>query len=161
LIPGAVSGVNQRSLITMSPEEIDAFLLERRAMTMCTLNHDGSIHAVAMWYGILDGCVAVHTKLKSQKARNVVRNPTMTCLMEAGEAYTELRGLELVGQAEIVEDPEKIFELGVSVFSRYHQPYTEALRADVERTLNKRVAIKLRVERTVSWDHRKLVAPPG
>ena len=48
-------GVKQRDLIKMTPEEIDAFLHERRPMTMCTLNHDGSIHAVAMWYGFLDG----------------------------------------------------------------------------------------------------------
>ena len=28
-------------------------------MTMCTLNHDGSIHAVAMWYGFVEGAVAI------------------------------------------------------------------------------------------------------
>ena len=48
-------GVNQRDQIKMTPEEIDAFLHERRPMTMCSINHDGSIHAVAMWYGFLDG----------------------------------------------------------------------------------------------------------
>ena len=64
-------GVNQRKTIQMTPEEIDAFLAERRAMTMCSLAGDGSIHAVAMWYGFLEGCVTVETKAKSQKAKNL------------------------------------------------------------------------------------------
>ena len=48
-------GVKQRDLIKMTPEEVDAFIHEQRVMTMCTINHDGSIHAVAMWYGFLAG----------------------------------------------------------------------------------------------------------
>ena len=153
-------GVNQRAQIKMSESEIEGFLAERRPMTMCTLNHDGSIHAVAMWYGLLDGCVAVETKAKSQKARNIVRNPTMTCMFEDGDSYEELRGVELVGKAEIVEDSDKIFELGTSVFSRYYSEYTEEMKPFVEVMLNKRIVIKLNVERVVSWDHRKLGLPP-
>jgi nitroimidazol reductase NimA-like FMN-containing flavoprotein (pyridoxamine 5'-phosphate oxidase superfamily) len=73
-------GVNQRAQIRMTAEEVEAFLGERRPMTMCTLNHDGSIHAVAMWYGWLEGCVAIETKAKSQKAQNLRRDPRMTAL---------------------------------------------------------------------------------
>jgi PPOX class probable F420-dependent enzyme len=153
-------GKNQRAQIKMTAEEVDAFLAERRPMTMCTLNLDGSIHAVAMWYGFLDGCIAVETKAKSQKARNLLRNPTMTVMMEDGDSYDQLRGVELVGSAEVVEDPDKIFELGISVFSRYQGDYTEEMKPFVELMLNNRIVIKLNVDRTVSWDHRKLGLPP-
>jgi hypothetical protein len=44
-------------------------------MTMCSIGPDGSIHAVAMWYGFLDGCVTVETKAKSQKVQNLRRDP--------------------------------------------------------------------------------------
>ena len=145
-----------RDAIVMSPAEIDAFLAERHHATMCTLNHDGSIHAVAMWYGFLDGELAVHTKARSQKVQNVRRNPTMTCLVEAGARYDELRGVELVGHAEIVDDPSRLFSIGVSVHDRYLAPYTDDARSIVEATLHKRVGIVLHVTRTVSWDHRKL-----
>ena len=153
-------GVNQRDLIKMTPEEVDAFLHERRPMTMCTLNHDGSIHAVAMWYGFLDGSIAIETKAKAQKAVNLGREPadrpacsrtattTRSCVASSWSA-----------RAEIVEDPEKMFELGVSVFERYYGAYTEELRPFVETMLNKRIVAKLNVERTVSWDHRKLGLP--
>jgi PPOX class probable F420-dependent enzyme len=153
-------GVNQRRSIQMTPEEVDAFLAERRAMSMCSMSPDGSIHAVAMWYGFVDGCITVETKSKSQKVQNLRRDPRLTLLFEAGDSYEELRGVELVGKAEIIEDPDKLWTLGISVFERYNGPYTEELKPFVEVMLHKRVGIKLNVERTVSWDHRKLGLPP-
>ena len=149
-------GLNQRGLIKMSPGEVETFLAESRVLTMCTLNHDGTIHAVAMWFGFLDGKIAVETKAKSQKAQNLLRNPMMTCLLEAGETYDQLRGVELVGRAELIDDPTKMFELGVSHYTRYHGEYDESKRPLVEALLHKRIVVALDVERTVSWDHRKL-----
>ena len=152
-------GVKQRDVIRMTEEEIDAFLHERRPMTMCTLNHDGSIHAVAMWYGFVDGAIAIETKAKAQKSVNLGRDPRITLLFEDGDYYEELRGVELVGHAELVEDPDKMFELGVNLFERYYGTYTEELRPFVETMLHKRIVAKINVERTVSWDHRKLGLP--
>jgi len=153
-------GVKQRDVIRMTPEEVDAFLKGRRTMTLCSVNHDQSIHAVAMWYGFLEGAVAVETKAKSQKAQNLRRDPRMTCLVEDGDSYEELRGVELVGRAEIIEDPERMWTLGISVFERYMGPYTEDMAAAVEGMLHKRIVVRLEVERVVSWDHRKLGLAP-
>jgi PPOX class probable F420-dependent enzyme len=156
---GMGHGINQRAAIRMTEEEVEGLLAERRPMTMCTLNGDGSIHAVAMWYGFLEGSVAIETKAKSQKAVNLRRDPRMTCMFEDGEYYEELRGVELVGRAEFVDEPDRLFELGTNLFSRYYAPYSEEMRPFVETMLNKRIVVKLVVERTVSWDHRKLGLP--
>lgn len=152
-------GVKQRDLVVMTPDEVDAFLHERRPMTMCTLNHDGSIHAVAMWYGFLEGSIAIETKGKSQKAVNLRRDPRLTCMFEDGDVYEELRGVELVGRAELIDDPDRMWALGVDLFERYYGGYTDEMRPLVEAMLNKRIVAKLHVERTVSWDHRKLGLP--
>ncbi len=149
-------GVKQRGKIVMSQEEIDEFLLGRHSMTMSTINADGSIHSIAMWYGFLEGCVAIESKAKAQKVMNLRRNPNLTMLVEDGETYETLRGVTLIGKAEIVEDPDRVFELGVSVFSRYFAPYTEEMKPAVDMMLNKRVVVKLDVDRVISWDHRKL-----
>ncbi len=149
-------GVKQRHLITMSPAEVDEFLHEQRTMTLCSMNHDDTIHAVAMWYGFLEGAVAFETKAKSQKALNLRRKPTITCMTEAGDKYEELRGVELVGSAEIVEDEQRMWEAGVSVFERNTGPYTEEMKPAVQAMLHKRVVIKVHTQRVVSWDHRKL-----
>lgn len=153
-------GVKQRDVIKMTTEEIDEFLLGRHSMSIATMNHDGTIHVVAMWYGFLEGAIAIETKAKSQKVLNLRRDPRMTVLVEDGEYYEELRGVELVGKGEIIDDPDRMFELGISVFERYQGgKYTEEMRPFVEAMLNKRVVVKLHVERVVSWDHRKLGMP--
>src|SRR5262249_61509602 len=64
-------GINQRALIRMSSEEVDAYLRQPHTMVMCTINRDSTIHAVAMYYGFLEGCVAFETKTKSQKVQNL------------------------------------------------------------------------------------------
>ena len=149
-------GVNQRNKIVMSTDEIDEFLQGRHSMTMSTLAHDGSIHSIAMWYGFLEGAIGIESKAKAQKIVNLRRDPRMTVLIEDGETYETLRGVTLIGRGEIVEDPDRIWELGVSVFSRYNAPYTEEMKTFVEIMLNKRVVVKMHVDRTISWDHRKL-----
>jgi PPOX class probable F420-dependent enzyme len=149
-------GVKQRDIIKMSDEEVDTFLHERRPMSLCTINHDGSIHAVAMWYGFLEGAIAFETKAKSQKVQNLRRDPRITVLVEDGDYYEELRGVELVGTAEIVEEPARMWVLGVDLFERYYGAYSDDLKPFVETMLNKRVVIKVNVTRVVTWDHRKL-----
>jgi PPOX class probable F420-dependent enzyme len=149
-------GVNQRALIRMAADEIAAFLRAQRTAVLCTMHPRGSIHAVAMWYGFVDGCLALETKAKSQKAQNLRRDPRMTLLVEDGESYQELRGVELVGTGELFDDPDKLWQLGVSLYQRYFDTYTDDARPAVEAMLHNRVGILMRAERTVSWDHRKL-----
>ena len=95
-------GTNQRSQIVMTQEEIDELLSGRHSMTICTLRPDGSVHAVAMWYGFLEGCIALESKAKAQKVVNLRRDPRITVLVEDGEYYDELRGVSIEGTAEIV-----------------------------------------------------------
>jgi len=152
-------GVNQRAQIKMTPEEVEAFLNERHSMTMSTIAGDGTIHSVAMWYGFLEGAIAFETKAKAQKVVNLRRNPALTCLVEAGETYDQLRGVTLIGTGEIIDDPARMWELGVSVFERYNGPYSDEMKPFVEAMLNKRVVVKLHVNKTVTWDHRKLGLP--
>ena len=149
-------GVNQRGLIKMTPEEVDALLHERMSMTMSTISPNGSIHSVAMWYGFLEGAIAFETKTKSQKVQNLRRDPRLTCLVETGDTYDTLRGVSLVGRGEIIDDADRMWELGVSVFERYNAPYTEEMKPFVEAMLHKRVVVKLHVDKSVTWDHRKL-----
>lgn len=149
-------GTNRRSEIKMSPEEIEAFLREEKTATMCSMHPDGSIHAVAMWYGFVDGVIAFETKGKSQKVQNLKRDPRLTILVEAGESYDQLRGVEMVGKARIIEDEDTLWKLGVSVWERYYGPYDESQREGLSLMLSKRVVVTIDVDKIVSWDHRKL-----
>jgi PPOX class probable F420-dependent enzyme len=153
-------GQNQRSQITMSPAEIDAFLAERRTATMATIGPTGMPHLVAMWYGLIEGTIYFETKAKSQKVLNLRRDPRIVCSFEAGEQYDELRGVSLEGTAVIIDDTaaDEYWAAGVSVFERYQGPYTEEMRPFVETMMNKRVVIRVEPTRVRSWDHRKLAS---
>lgn len=141
----------------MTDDEIEAYLDGRHTMNIATHSPDGSIHLVAMWYGRFEGCPAFHTFGKSQKIANIRRDPSITALVETGDQYEELRGVELVGRAELVEEPDRLHSLVADVVRRY---FDIADPADIpviaEGVAKKRVGVKIHVEKVVSWDHSKL-----
>ncbi|AYF75155.1 PPOX class F420-dependent oxidoreductase [Nocardia yunnanensis] len=152
-------GVNQRAQIVMSDAEIVDFIERSRIATMATLGASGAPHLVAMWYAVIDGEIWFETKAKAQKTVNLRRDPRITVMLEAGDTYDQLRGISLEGHAEIVEDPEALFRVGISVWERYTGPYSAEAKPFVEAMLNKRVAVRVVPERVRSWDHRKLGLP--
>lgn len=153
-------GQNQRSQITMTPEEIDVFIEQSRTATMATVGPNGAPHLVAMWYAWLDGTVWFETKAKAQKVVNLRRNDRLSVMIEDGRTYDQLRGVALEGRGVVIEDPDEIWRMGVNVFERYNGPYSEEMKPFVEIMLQKRVAVKLEIERIRTWDHRKLGMAP-
>jgi PPOX class probable F420-dependent enzyme len=157
--PGRSPGVNQRAQITLTAGEIAELLAGVRSMTMGSIGPGGQPHLVAMWFAVIDGDICFETKAKSQKAVNLRRDPRITCLAEDGDVYDELRGVAIEGRAEVSDDPDLLWRVGVGVWERYNGPYTEKMRPFVEAALRKRVAVRVRAERIRSWDHRKLGLP--
>lgn len=153
-------GTNQRSTVAMTDDEITRFLERSRTMTVATLSADGVPHLVAMWFAVLDGQVWFETKAKSQKAVNLRRDGRVTCLVEDGLTYDKLRGVSIEGRGEIVDDPQALWDVGVSVWERYNGPYSDEVKPLVEFMLHKRVAVRVDVDRIRSWDHRKLGMDP-
>jgi len=148
----------RRDLIRMTADEVDAFLAGRRVMNIATHNHDGTIHLVAMWYGFAtDGRPAFETFSKSQKVQNLRRDNRITALVETGDEYDQLRGVELVGTADVTEDPAVLMPIAQSVVERYMGvDNPEEAKAAAEMLARNRSAVVLNVDKTVSWDHTKL-----
>jgi PPOX class probable F420-dependent enzyme len=153
-------GTNQRAQITMTDDEVAAFVERGRTATMATVGPTGAPHVVAMWYAVIDGQIWFETKAKSQKAQNLRRDDRITCMIEDGLTYDTLRGVSIEGRGVIVDDPEQLWNIGVSVWERYTGPYTDEARPLVETMLTKRIAVRLDAERVRSWDHTKLGLPP-
>lgn len=148
--------MSRRDQIRMSDAEIETFLSGRHTMNVASMNHDGTIHLVAMWYAVLDGDPVFWTFGKSQKIKNLQRDPRITLLVESGEEYGELIGVELVGQATVLTDHDAIMEIGEAVYARYFGEVTDEVRPFVELTGAKRFGVRVKVDRVVSWDHKKL-----
>lgn len=148
--------MNQRDLIRMTPEEIQAFLEEERTLQVATIDHDGYPHLVAMWYALLNQGVAFWTYTKSQKIINLQRDPRLTCLVEAGERYDQLRGVQIKGQAVLIDDRAHVQRVGEMIWERYSGPLNEHTRPMVTAQAAKRVVVVVKPVEIASWDHRKL-----
>lgn len=143
----------------MSDDEIAEFIERSRTATLATVLPDGRPHLVAMWYAVLDGEIWFETKIKSQKAVNLRRNPTVTVMIEDGDTYDTLRGVSIDGNAEIVDDAETVRRVGISVWERYTGPYSEEVRPFVDQMMKNRICVRVVPLRKRSWDHRKLGMP--
>jgi len=143
----------------MTDAEIAEFIAHSRVATMGTIGPSGLPHLVAMWYAVIDGQICFETKAKSQKAVNLRRDDRLTVLIEDGRTYDQLRGVSLEGRGVLLDDPDTNLRVGISVWERYYGPYTEDQRPAVEALMNKRVVVRVDVDRIRSWDHRKLGLP--
>ncbi len=148
--------MKRRKQIEMSPEERATFLSTARTAAFSTIDPWGYPHTVAMWFAMEDQCPVMTTYTKSQKARNVERNPKVAFMVESGETYDTLKGVLIRGEAELVRD----LDYTVAVLKRIHEKMLGAFPPGVEEALRrqaqKRVVVRIRPVRVSSWDHSKL-----
>src|SRR5579864_214987 len=104
--------MNRRDQIRMSDAEIRAFLEEQRTLQVATIGKDGWPHLVAMWYVLIDDQLVFWTYAKSQKAVNLRRDARLTCLVESGVRYDELRGVQIKGRATLDDDRANVQRIG-------------------------------------------------
>jgi PPOX class probable F420-dependent enzyme len=152
--------MSRRAEITMSPAERQAFLDEERTLTCASIGPGGRPHLMPLWYVREGDLIACWTYASSQKVKNLERLPQATLSVEAGERYEELRGVMLECDVEIVRDRERVLDIGEALAYRYgHAPAgtpRELVRAGAEKSGAKRVGLRFRPTRIVSWDHHKL-----
>jgi PPOX class probable F420-dependent enzyme len=146
---------SRRDQIKMSDEEVAAFLAERKVMQCATIGPTGRPHMVALWYAP-DGLeLRSWTYAKSQKAKNLERDPRATIGVEEGVQYHELRGVMLECDVEMERETERVAEYGFALVDRYAGGAEEAKQAFREQA-KKRVGLRFVPTRVVSWDHTKL-----
>jgi PPOX class probable F420-dependent enzyme len=148
--------MSRRKHITMSDEEIQTFLQEQRTLQVATIDHDGFPHLVAMWYILQEQRIVFWTYAKSQKAVNLQRDPRLTCLVESGQSYQELRGVQIKGRATIIDDRAAIQGYGERIFERYTGPLADNIHPLIAAQAAKRLVVVVEPVEVVSWDHRKL-----
>ena len=133
-------GVKQRDLIKMTPEEVDAFLAEGKTMSCATINHDGTIHMVAMWYGFLEGCIGLETKAKSQKVQNLRRDPRVTIEVISREDPYDY--VTVSGRVELEEGEEADRHI-----DKLSEKYTGNPKFQSHRAGERRVIVRVTLER--------------
>jgi PPOX class probable F420-dependent enzyme len=151
--------VSRRDQIVLSDAELRELLESERVAIVSSLGPRGWPHSMPLWYVPRDGEVWIWTYAKSQKVRNLERDPRATVLIETGHEYTELRGAMIEAEAEILRDFETVLGFAEELTLRYAEGIASVegdARAALEAQAPKRAAIRFRPLRTASWDHRKL-----
>jgi PPOX class probable F420-dependent enzyme len=142
----------------MSDEELHSFLVEQMIMSCATIGPNGRPHLIALWY-VPDGIeLRGWTYAKSQKAKNLERDPRATVQIEDGVQYHELRGAMLECDVELERDTERVADYGMALFRRYAEgaELPEGTRDMVLAQAPKRVGLRFVPTRIVTWDHSKL-----
>jgi PPOX class probable F420-dependent enzyme len=151
---------SKRDQIKLSDAEVARFLDRQRVMSVSTIGGDGWPHVAALWYVMRDSEPWIYTYAKSQKVRNLERDPRATLMVEAGREYHELIGVMLKTRAELHGELETVAAVAEDLFRRYQGKGAEAIDAATREQLRaqaaKRVAVQFHVEQVVSWDHSKL-----
>jgi PPOX class probable F420-dependent enzyme len=146
----------------MTDEELADFLAEQKIVSCATIGPRGRPHLVPLWYVPEGGALRGWTFAKSQKAKNLERDPHATLQVEAGVEYQDLRGVMFECDVTVEHDDERVADYGRALFRRYGgaQAGTGDLVPEVEQMIlqqaPKRVGLRFVPTRTVSWDHRKL-----
>jgi PPOX class probable F420-dependent enzyme len=150
--------MSRRAEIRLSAGEQRELIASERIVVVSTIGSRGWPHSMPLWYVPRNGELWIYTYAKSQKVRNLERDPRATLLVETGHEYGELRGVEIEAEAEIHREHGVVFELAKELTARYadgaqvDEATADALRAQAQ----KRVAIRFQPRRVATWDHRKL-----
>lgn len=163
--------VNVRAQIAMTDDETAAYLVAGRTLILVTMGPDGLPDPVPMWYVVDDaGQLRMRTYAASQKVLNLRRDPRVSCLVEDGARYVELRGVQLTGRIELIDDPDWIADVIVGLALKYEHldpAHAAAVHESARNRATKQTGLLLHVDRTVSWNHGKLAtatpatAPPA
>jgi len=154
----------QRDRVRMSDAEVAAMLAGNRKVQLASINPDGYPHLVTMYYALVDGKIAFWTYRTSQKALNLARDPRISCLVETGEAYFDLRGVQVQGTVETITEPDAVLKIGLSIGDVMAGSQAaaagqgpEAINDYVANAARKRYAYVVEPVRVISWDHTKLL----
>src|SRR3954449_13242549 len=111
---------SRRDQIRMTDDELRHFLAEQKVVTVATTGPNERPHLMPLWYVPQDGGELIGwTFAKSQKAKNLERDPRATLQVEDGVEYQELRGVMIECDVELERDTARVVEFGMAIFERY------------------------------------------
>jgi PPOX class probable F420-dependent enzyme len=150
---------SRRDQIKLTQQELAELVESERVVVVSTLGPRGWPHVMPLWYVPREGDVWIWTYAKSQKVKNLERDARATLMIETGVEYTELRGVQIEAEAELIRNVDRIVDFAKDLTVRYSEGI-DSVQGDAAAALQaqapKRVAIHFHPRRIATWDHRKL-----
>jgi PPOX class probable F420-dependent enzyme len=132
---------------------VSELLGERLIAVLATLEPDGALHAVPIWFALDGDAIVFATGSRSRKVRNVQRDPRATLVVHDSRSGFEVCGVSIQGRVAVVRLPAAEELIG-RVHRRYVSEEGLALAAAREFLAGDDVALVLSAETAVTWDER-------
>ena len=149
--------MSRREQIQMTQDELRAFVDQQRTVICATNGVQGWPHLMPLWYVVRGADIWAWTYAKSQKVRNLERDPRATLQIETGDSYDQLRGVMIEAKTQVHRDTGEVAALGSEILARYGGGSVSGQVTDVILAqARKRVGLRFVAQHSASWDHRKL-----
>jgi len=135
----------------LTDKEIDDFLKEAPTAIICSINKDGTIHGVPVWFKYESGQFIITTPEKSKKARNIAKNSNVTLIIYIESP--DIRGVIVYGKGEVdlkAWGPEAISMLEKYMSREESEKWWQILNEHA-----KWVKITVKPDRMASFDYTK------
>ena len=153
-------GQRRGRVIAMTAAEADEFLTVERTCRVATAGRDGRPHVAPLWF-VWDGkSLWLSSLVRSQRWTDLMRDPRVAVIVDAGVEYNELRGVELSGAVVPVGDVPRTAAPDPSLAEPerlFADKYARGVMAEPD---GRHAWLRLTPEKLVSWDFRKLAALP-
>jgi len=94
-------------MVEISPE-IAKFLLESPTVILSVSRKGRAPLATPLWFGWDGHSLLINTFLASKKVAHVRKDPLVSCLVESGQRYGDLKYIHLSGRCEVDEDQDRV-----------------------------------------------------
>jgi hypothetical protein len=142
--------------IAMTGAELADFLATERTCRVATIGADGP-HATPLWFGWDGTYLWLYSIVKSQRWTDILRDPRVGIVVDAGVEYLDLRGVEITGTAAVVGDvprtggPSAELAAIERVFADKYMGGAQEMFHD-----GRHAWLRVTPKKLASWDFRKL-----
>jgi len=141
--------------IAMTPAEIDAFLTAERVCRVATIGADGP-HATPLWFGWDGTCLWLYSITRSQRWADLQQDPRIGVVVDGGDDYFDLRGVEITGTVEVVGEVPRTGEPNDDLLAVEAQFARKNFDLDEMFHDGKHAWLRVTPSKIASWDFRKL-----
>ncbi|GGO84450.1 pyridoxamine 5'-phosphate oxidase [Wenjunlia tyrosinilytica] len=151
------SGAQRRGRrIMMTDAEVDAFLAGARTCRVATVGADGGPHVSALWFAWDGTSLWLYSIVRSRRWTNLRDDPRISVLVDDGDGYDELRGVELSGVAVPVGEAPRTGEPNDELNAVERLFAGKNFGLDAMPHDGRHAWLRLTPESVVSWDFRKM-----
>ncbi|WP_317442147.1 pyridoxamine 5'-phosphate oxidase family protein [Streptomyces collinus] len=144
--------------IMMTPGELDEFLTTQRTCRVATVSADGAPHVSALWFAWDGTSLWLYSVVRSRRWAQLGRDRRVAVVVDSGEEYDQLRGVELSGRVEFVGEVPRTGELCAELDTAETLFARKNFGLDEMPHDGRHAWARLTPEKIVSWDFRKLGA---